>query len=223
MRREVEDVPELMQHIQSRLPLKEAARTSLLSKSWLLAWSTNPTLRFHVYQERNRPTSMKFVDVDRTLLRYPRDNILINRFELLIDIENQEQASHAEKWIAPVVTKTCLKECHLRLITFDSTISVDMDDLRTRLQLPPATNVQQMWFETREDECMWERSLFFDAFFMICHPKRIYARPDMGFKHNNHFCRLMLREVLEKKTTTTWGLLASLPETCSNKTVREWS
>ncbi|CAH1444808.1 unnamed protein product [Lactuca virosa] len=50
---------------------------------------------------------------------------------------------------------------------------------------------------------MWERSLFFDAFFEICHPKCVYAKPDVRFKHNNHFCRLMLREVLEKKTTTT--------------------
>ncbi|CAH1421784.1 unnamed protein product [Lactuca virosa] len=106
---QVEDVPELMQHIQSKLSVKEAARTSLLSKSWLHAWSTIPTLRFQVLKKQN-VTRMKLVDVDRTLIRYLRDNIPIEKFELYIENENQESASHAKKWIRAVVTKTCLKE-----------------------------------------------------------------------------------------------------------------
>ncbi|KAI3738779.1 hypothetical protein L2E82_28931 [Cichorium intybus] len=43
-RTQLEDVPELMQQIQAWLPLLEAARTSVLSKSWLHAWSTIPIL-----------------------------------------------------------------------------------------------------------------------------------------------------------------------------------
>ncbi|XP_023768765.1 F-box/LRR-repeat protein At5g02910 [Lactuca sativa] len=488
MRREVEDVPELLQHIQSRLAVKEAARTSLLSKSWLHAWSTIPTLRIHVLKNPKRK-SMKLVDVDHTLIRYLHDNTPIEKFELVIDIENQESASHAEKWIRPVATKTCLKEfslsvmlygapfrlpneilsglnltkirvssrlkihsvvwmtttttttttppidvikclslrelhldgvciseealnhilssctflekiellhscegfktikvknldrlyelrisfgntnngyrhststtaleisdvpnlgvfsCNLhfpfkshsislgssvtqlmfggvvitdnasldiiksgfpflesltlddmsswmlksfrftsasikrltlqlcpctlidiqvhapkllffrfdgsalpnlcipvsstleqinislrlhlavdayfflkmrealalsheaeiRITTFNSKplLDVDMDELRTRLLSPPATNVQKLSFETWKDECLWERSPFFDAILEICHPKLVFAQPDMQFSHSNHFCRLMLREVLEKKTTTT--------------------
>ncbi|GKC46668.1 F-box protein-like protein [Tanacetum coccineum] len=42
---QLEAVPELIHHIQSLLPVKEAARTCVLSKSWLHALSTNPTLR----------------------------------------------------------------------------------------------------------------------------------------------------------------------------------
>ncbi|XP_042753919.1 putative F-box/LRR-repeat protein At3g28410 isoform X2 [Lactuca sativa] len=478
MRREVEDVVELMQNIQSRLTVKEAAQTSVLSKSWLHAWSTFPNLRFDV----GRGKSMKLVDVERTLVRYHRDNTPIKKFDLKIDIENQESASQAEKWIGHVATKTCLKEislslllwgasfrlpdeilasenlnkirvsaprihpnsvwmtmtnpvikcvsslrelhlegvsiseealhhillsCRLlekiellhscegfktikiknlprlyelnisfvslyenstaleisdvpklgvfsyyrldvfqshfplvieplnshsismrkvrrlmlgdvitdntcldmiksgfpflvsltlgltywklgtfhftsssikrlvlhscphtlidlqvhapKLLIFDLSgetlpslsfpvsslkqlrvslgierlvdasfflnmrealslshkcdldiqfnspldVNIDIDDLRTRLMFPPATNVQELRFQTTEDECMWEQSPFFDAFFEICHPKCVYAKPDDHFNHNNHFCRLMLREVLEKKTTTT--------------------
>nr|GEV38580.1 hypothetical protein [Tanacetum cinerariifolium] len=43
---QLEDIPELIHRIQSLLPAKEAARTCILSKSWLHAWSTIPTLRF---------------------------------------------------------------------------------------------------------------------------------------------------------------------------------
>ncbi|XP_023761561.1 uncharacterized protein LOC111909991 isoform X2 [Lactuca sativa] len=116
MRREVEDVAELMHRIQSRLPVEEAARTCVLSKSWLHAWSTIPTLRFYVLNTRKRKTkSMKLVEVERTLIRYLRDSIPIQLFELVIDIENQELASHAEKWIHSVSTKTCLKKIFLSI------------------------------------------------------------------------------------------------------------
>ncbi|CAH1439719.1 unnamed protein product [Lactuca virosa] len=461
-----------MHHIQSLLPVKEATRTSLLSKSWLHAWSTIPTLRFFILKKQNGK-SMKLVDVDRTLIRYLHFNIPIQKFELLMDIENLESASHAEKWIRPVATKTCLRElslsiliygapftlpdeilsgenltkirvssplihsvwmpmpttpvincvslrelhfdgvriseealhdilsscrllvkivlshscegfktikvknlpclyklricvgdgyrcstaleisdvpnlgvfscnlhfpfkahsislvssvtqltlggrvitdnaclhmiesgfpslesltlddmsawmlksfhfacasikrltlqlcpctlievqvhaskllffcfdggalpdllfpvstlmhitvslrvdlpvdaylflkmrealalslkCDVRITTFNSErpMDIDMDDLRTQLLSPPATNVRELWFETSEDECMWERSPFLDAFFEICHPKHVFAQPDLQFRHKNHFLRLILREVLDKKKTIT--------------------
>ncbi|CAH1436182.1 unnamed protein product [Lactuca virosa] len=79
-------------------------------------------------------------------------------------------------------------------------IDIDIDELRKRLLFPPARNVQQLSFQTGRDQCMWERSLFFNAFFEICHPEHVFAKSDIRFRNNNHFCRLMLREVLEKKT-----------------------
>ncbi|CAI9297167.1 unnamed protein product [Lactuca saligna] len=60
----------------------------------------------------------------------------------------------------------------------------------------------QLSFKTIGDECLWECPLFFDAFFEICHPEHVLANPDMHNSHNNHFCRLMLREFLEKKKKT---------------------
>ncbi|KAL4564923.1 hypothetical protein LXL04_028999 [Taraxacum kok-saghyz] len=103
----LKDVPELMHHIQSLLPVKEAARTGVLSKSWLHAWSTIPNLRFHEH--------MKLADVDRSLVRYLRDDIPIERFELKIDIQNQKSAALAQKWIRSVATKTSLKELSLTI------------------------------------------------------------------------------------------------------------
>ncbi|KAL6501379.1 hypothetical protein OROGR_026512 [Orobanche gracilis] len=80
---------------------------------------------------------------------------------------------------------------------------VDIGDLRTRLTLPPAMNLHKLQFGTIWDECMWERSSFFDALFEIFHPKYVYAEVDMRVKYTNHFCRVMLREVLEKQTKMT--------------------
>lgn len=119
----VEDVEELMHHIQSRLPVKEAARTSVLSKSWLQAWSTIPTLRFHVESR----TDMKLVDIERTLIRYLRDNIPIQTFDLYVEIDDHESASLAEKCIrSTVATKHfTLKELSLSIYPDDG-FSINM-------------------------------------------------------------------------------------------------
>ncbi|CAH1422292.1 unnamed protein product [Lactuca virosa] len=497
----LEDVPELMHRIQSRLSLREAACTSVLSKSWLHAWSTIPNLRFHIQVERKR--KMQLVDVERTLIRYFDDNIPFQRFELDIDIENQEAASLTEKWIRSVATKTCLKELslticpsgaslhlpaeilsgknltkitvsaarcpnsavwmtttrhpkcvslrelhlscvriseellhaifsscsllkkielilcskglktikvenlpclsHLQIVTsdrgstafeinhvqnlrffgcnvrimnrldkrrgplinshsislgssvtdltlggvmirdnasldmiiklglpflksltldmacwalgsfhFTSTsikrfsmlgcpstlvdvvhvtapkllffsftgqiipsllfpysnleqiefrmglyiddldayfflkmrevfmlsrkckviittfnhnlplpLEINIDDLRTRLLFPPAINVQQLLFKTIGDECMWERSPFFDAFFEICHPDHISVWPDSMLKHNNHFCKFMLREVMERNKNKTAATTSYWPSYLKNVQIKQ--
>ncbi|KAL7602521.1 hypothetical protein Lser_V15G22173 [Lactuca serriola] len=110
----LEDVPELMQNIQSRLPVKAAVRTSMLSKSWLHAWSTIPTLKFHVLKKQ-KTKQLKLVYFDDTLIRYLRDNIPIQRFDLNIRDESQKHASLVEKWIRCVASKTCLKELSLTI------------------------------------------------------------------------------------------------------------
>ncbi|GKA90106.1 F-box protein-like protein [Tanacetum coccineum] len=115
---QLEDIPELIHRIQSLLPAKEAVRTCILSKSWLHAWSTIPTLRFP-------PQFQKFVTdeqkrkyqtvIEHTLQRYHRDNISIKSFDLELRIQNQESAFAAEKWIQPIVSKSCLKELSLKI------------------------------------------------------------------------------------------------------------
>ncbi|GKA60922.1 putative F-box/LRR-repeat protein isoform X2 [Tanacetum coccineum] len=54
---------ELIHHIQSLLPKKEAARTCVLSKSWLHAWSTIPTLSIQLH-----------LDIDKLSLPSPVEN-----------------------------------------------------------------------------------------------------------------------------------------------------
>lgn len=128
-----------------------------------------------------------------------------------------------EFWLSPSVDRVdasfflkmrealmLLRKCivDIRIGNFDRKLplEIDIDDLRTRLLFPPAMNVQQLLFQTTWDECLWERSLFYDAFFEICYPDLVSACPDEMLIHKNHFCKLMLREVLEKNknnTTTT--------------------
>lgn len=51
------------------------------------------------------------------------------RFFLLIDIENQESASLAEKWIGPIATKTCLREFFLSIKLFGASFTLPDDIL----------------------------------------------------------------------------------------------
>ncbi|KAI3497419.1 hypothetical protein L1887_40016 [Cichorium endivia] len=115
------------------------------------------------------------------------------------------------------------RECYLDITTHNSELpfDMDMDDLRTRLLLPPALNVQQLCFETDEDDCLWERSPFFEAFFEICHPRHVIPYPDISFSHNNHFCRLMLREVLEKKKKMMMTVTAYWPHYLKHVQIRQ--
>lgn len=152
----LEDVPELMHGIQSRLSLREAACTSVLSKSWLHAWSTIPNLRFHIQDK------MKLVDMERTLIRYFDNNIPFQRFELDIDIKNQEAASHTEKWIRSVATKTCLKELSLTICPSGASLDLPAEILSgknlTKIRVSAANSAVRMT-TNRHPECVSLREL----------------------------------------------------------------
>ncbi|XP_071712278.1 putative F-box/LRR-repeat protein At3g42770 [Rutidosis leptorrhynchoides] len=111
------DVPvELIQRIQSLLPLKEAARTCVLSKTWSHAWSTIPNLRFDVtLMFRNEEKKRNFIQfMDRTISKYVvQDNIPIESFDLrLTDIKLD---SLAYKWLRTVAAQSCFKELYIHI------------------------------------------------------------------------------------------------------------
>ncbi|PWA97695.1 F-box/LRR-repeat protein [Artemisia annua] len=116
--RQLEDVPELMHHIQSLLPVKEAARTCVLSKSWLHSWSTIPTLRFRQPTKNlNIQQHKEYMNmIDHTLIRYLWDDIPITSFKLRLDIWSDSLASHVKKWIQQLVLRSCLTEINLKLV-----------------------------------------------------------------------------------------------------------
>lgn len=112
----LEDVPELIHIIQSLLPVKDAACTCVLSKIWLHAWSTIPTLRFLESIWISSEQETNFMNyIDKTLLRYHRDSIPIESIFLEINIKNQYLASLAENWIRSLSSKTSLKELYLKI------------------------------------------------------------------------------------------------------------
>ncbi|XP_057773741.1 uncharacterized protein LOC130993037 [Salvia miltiorrhiza] len=69
---------DVIQCIQSLLTAKEAARTTLLSKSWYGAWATTPNLSFDEYELRERLPQL----AKKTLQRYEHLNLNIQSFSL---------------------------------------------------------------------------------------------------------------------------------------------
>nr|GEY47803.1 hypothetical protein [Tanacetum cinerariifolium] len=115
---------ELIHRIQSLLPLKEAARTRILSKSWLHAWYTIPTLRI-IPSKPNKLFSTvedarKYNKLIRTTLqRYHRDNMPIESFHLRLNIrKNYLKLADVKNWIRLAVSKSSLKDLSLNIMFF---------------------------------------------------------------------------------------------------------
>ncbi|GKE87404.1 putative F-box/LRR-repeat protein isoform X2 [Tanacetum coccineum] len=110
---------ELLQRVQSLLPLKDAASTCILSKSWLRAWYTIPNLQFilpepdEVFSSDENETKYKKL-IHTTLERYHKDNIPIESFHLQLRLF-KDNLKDAENWIRLVVSKSCLKDLSLNI------------------------------------------------------------------------------------------------------------
>ncbi|CAI9263361.1 unnamed protein product [Lactuca saligna] len=165
-----------MQNIQSRLPVKAAAKTSVLSKSWLHAWSTIPTLIFHVPignipierfdLKKQQRKQLKLVYIDNTLIRYLRDNIPIERFDLKLPVENREHSSLAQKWIRSLATKTCLKELSLNFVVYGGLMKLP-DEILCGENLTSIRVSGSRWLRTSDCppiiNCVSLRELYFSG------------------------------------------------------------
>lgn len=80
----VELPEEIMQHIQSLMLERDAARTTLLSKSWHGAWCTRPNLIFDQYAFRNRMDEFP-IFTKKTMRRYEDLNLKIKIFRLWME------------------------------------------------------------------------------------------------------------------------------------------
>lgn len=81
----------IIQHIQSLLTAKEAAGTTLLSKSWYTAWLTRPNLDFD-FRDGSFGTDLAFFTfVEKTIERYERLNLKVESFRLWMrDVRPEE-------------------------------------------------------------------------------------------------------------------------------------
>ncbi|PWA98621.1 pleckstrin (PH) domain superfamily protein [Artemisia annua] len=116
-RQELDDVPELIQRIQLELPSKDAARTCILSKSWLQAWSTSPAIRFcpTSFEKQHERKYMRWIRL--ALLRYHRHSLPITSLDLHLGIHTSDRA--ARKLISQATTSSSiasLKELRLTIL-----------------------------------------------------------------------------------------------------------
>ncbi|GKB51801.1 pleckstrin domain superfamily protein [Tanacetum coccineum] len=119
MRQQLGDVPELLQRIQLELPSKDAARTCILSKSWLHAWSTSPAIRFCSLKKKQRQRKyMRWIHL--ALLRYHRHNLPITSLDLQLGIHTTNYRD-AQKLIKQAITSS-LKELRLAILVVSFTL-----------------------------------------------------------------------------------------------------
>lgn len=102
---------EILHQILSLLPTKTAARTALLSKSWLNACSTKPHLSFDISDPVEYQAHEFLRIVDNTLERYQRDNNLpVSSFELCISYYDQIYCDGlVDKWLDIITDKRATK------------------------------------------------------------------------------------------------------------------
>ncbi|KAL3645030.1 hypothetical protein CASFOL_010210 [Castilleja foliolosa] len=105
----------IIQQIQSFLDGKEAAQTTIVSKSWHSAWLTRPNLDFDDSHFKGR--SIHNDDfrryVNKTIKRYEQSNLRIESFNLCMDIDDYGRSKLAKKLIAKALrigdTRLCLR------------------------------------------------------------------------------------------------------------------
>ncbi|GKD78409.1 hypothetical protein Tco_1341030, partial [Tanacetum coccineum] len=150
----LEDVPELINKIQSLLGRKEAARTCVLSKSWLYAWSKIPNLRgprtikvenlcrLRVMKTKlMRNQNMEIVGVPN-LHMFSYESLENITKTLPFDMDSLRRVSHLllamimYKFIAPKISTSCVYEGYTIPNLLFPTITPEQIKLSLRLDAP---------------------------------------------------------------------------------------
>ncbi|MED6159476.1 hypothetical protein PIB30_042674 [Stylosanthes scabra] len=124
----ISDLPKIILHdILSRLPHKDVARTSVLSKAWHETWSTFPILIFHGFsrgvflcredrrdplkiEEHRRKVKSFLNSVDRTLVRFHHHGFAIKEFSLsMMFFHPQFISQRIDQWMKIVSQSNSIK------------------------------------------------------------------------------------------------------------------
>ncbi|KAL3645021.1 hypothetical protein CASFOL_010201 [Castilleja foliolosa] len=118
---EIQLAQPIIQRIQSFLTGKEAAQTTIVSKSWHKAWLTLPNLEFDDtyfgashYFGVNHSSAEDFENhAKKTIKRYGQSNLKIESFKLCMKIDHYDRAELANKLIVKALrfgaTRLCLR------------------------------------------------------------------------------------------------------------------
>ncbi|KAL3644997.1 hypothetical protein CASFOL_010177 [Castilleja foliolosa] len=104
----------IIQLIQSFLDGKEAAQTTIVSKSWHSAWLTRPNLDFdysHFKGSHNQNDDFRMC-VNKTIKRYKQSNLKIESFKLCMDIYDRTHELAKELIVKALeigTTRLCLR------------------------------------------------------------------------------------------------------------------
>ncbi|XP_059436980.1 F-box/LRR-repeat protein At3g58900-like [Corylus avellana] len=119
---------EILRHILSFLPTKDAVRISLVSKRWEYLWASIPNLDFNVYRISRNKTRKRTPLFERTLFMNFVDRVLclrdssdIKRFTLCCDVLHD--ASRVHTWISAAI-KHNVQELHIDLENFKGEFSL---------------------------------------------------------------------------------------------------
>jgi hypothetical protein len=113
------NLPEVvLRHVLSFVPIKDAVKTSVLSKRWEFLWTSNPNLDFGEHLAGKRTLLMNFVE--RVL--YLRDSSDIKEF--VLDFDVQFDASRVKSWITAAVRRNV------------QILNIRIRDLRGQFSLP---------------------------------------------------------------------------------------
>ncbi|CAA0822018.1 Unknown protein [Striga hermonthica] len=132
----------IIHHIQSFLNEKEAAQTTVLSKSWRQAWLTRPNLDF---DRSHFSFAYEFSDfMDKSIQRYEESNLEIESFSLTMDSLN-DLREDVIKALGMGVTRLSLK-LHESYASYCSVVPAEVfgckDLSRGKIALPPEHLVQ---------------------------------------------------------------------------------
>ncbi|XP_057984349.1 putative FBD-associated F-box protein At5g56700 [Hevea brasiliensis] len=133
------ELPEaLVLHILFFLPPRDAARTSILSKTWRRFWNSLPTenFRFNYSSKRKDSEAVKRMDkfiksIDDSLQRLQGRMAKIGTFCLFLGCYQQKLPSYMNDWIG-LVANNCIQELHIGVCF------ISAEDIR-RSVLPQAT------------------------------------------------------------------------------------
>ncbi|TVU43424.1 hypothetical protein EJB05_09897, partial [Eragrostis curvula] len=100
----MEDLPEdIQRHILSMLPLKEAARTSIVSRNWRELWTCHPNLCFDGSKQQStdedsmKIKGAKFIETVNSIVQQ-HSGAVLNKFSIRFLLK-KESSDHLDRWI----------------------------------------------------------------------------------------------------------------------------